>query len=419
MLSTGQKWLIGCGIGCAAVILVVVGLVTGAIVFVRGKFQPLQEASNSRREIVAALGAPDAYVPPADGVIARDRMEAFLAVREGLKEARTRLDSGFAGFDIGTIDQRQPSFGDVLRWLNGLSNVIVPIGEYVNRRNRILLDKRMNLGEYAYIYSIAYFSWLGHAPDEGPAVLEDARVRDRISQDNSALSPENVRGQYRRLMSRLLENQLAAADKAGQPAWREALKQEIARLGREPDAIAWQGKLPPRIEESLKPYRSRLEATFHAASNYFELLTTDEINRVNWGGPGAGVEAESRRETYPGPVEAPLPAPPGGGSGEGTGPGSVTYQVGSGVTAPVPIRQPAPPYTDEARKARVAGVVTVQCLVRKDGSVGELKVVRGLGYGLDESALNTIANQWRFSPGKSDGVPVDVRASIDVTFRLR
>jgi len=50
--------------------------------------------------------------------------------------------------------------------------------------------------------------------------------------------------------------------------------------------------------------------------------------------------------------------------------------------------------------------------------VDSFKVIRGLGYGLDESAINTIATKWRFKPGSLNGQPVDVQATIEVSFRL-
>jgi TonB family protein len=108
----------------------------------------------------------------------------------------------------------------------------------------------------------------------------------------------------------------------------------------------------------------------------------------------------------------------GGGSGGGIGSGVGPYVVGNGVTNPVALYQPLPHYTEEARKARAEGIVLIQAVVRKDGSVDSFKILRGLGYGLDESAINTIATKWRFKPGTKDGQPVDVWANIEVTFRL-
>ncbi len=94
------------------------------------------------------------------------------------------------------------------------------------------------------------------------------------------------------------------------------------------------------------------------------------------------------------------------------------YVAGKGVIAPIGLYQPVPAYTEEARDARVQGVVLIQAVVRKDGTVGDLKVLKGLGHGLDESAINTIAAKWRFKPGTLNGIPVDVLANIEVSFAL-
>ena len=60
------------------------------------------------------------------------------------------------------------------------------------------------------------------------------------------------------------------------------------------------------------------------------------------------------------------------------------------------------------------GAVLIQAIIRKDGTVDNFKVLRGLGHGLDESAIKTIASKWRFRPGTLNGVPVDVQANIEV-----
>jgi len=108
----------------------------------------------------------------------------------------------------------------------------------------------------------------------------------------------------------------------------------------------------------------------------------------------------------------------GGGSGGGIGSGVGPYVVGNGVKPPMALAKPRPAYTEEARRARAEGIVLLQAIVRKDGSVDSFKILRGLGYGLDESAIQTIATKWRFKPGTKNGMPVDVQAQIEVTFRL-
>lgn len=89
-----------------------------------------------------------------------------------------------------------------------------------------------------------------------------------------------------------------------------------------------------------------------------------------------------------------------------------------GIKNPVPRIQPVPAYTVEARKARIEGEVIIGGIIRKDGSIDSCTLIKGLGYGLDESAINTVAGQWRFDPATLDGRPVDVRVIINVSFRL-
>jgi periplasmic protein TonB len=108
----------------------------------------------------------------------------------------------------------------------------------------------------------------------------------------------------------------------------------------------------------------------------------------------------------------------GGGSGGGIGSGIGPYVSGNGVRNPVELFKPPPPYTEAARKARAEGIVVLQAIIRKDGTVDSFRVVRGLGYGLEESAISTIAAKWRFRPATFNGVPVDFQADIEVVFRL-
>ena len=91
----------------------------------------------------------------------------------------------------------------------------------------------------------------------------------------------------------------------------------------------------------------------------------------------------------------------------------------NGVSYPEPIRRPLPAYTEEARKARIEGVLIVSAIISKDGTAHSIKVAKSLGYGLDESAIDTISKSWLFKPATTqDGTPVDVQANIEVTFRL-
>jgi TonB family protein len=108
----------------------------------------------------------------------------------------------------------------------------------------------------------------------------------------------------------------------------------------------------------------------------------------------------------------------GDGIGTGVGNGEGPYVARNLDKQPVPVNKALPPYTEDARKARIEGIVVLQAIIRKDGTVDSFKVIKGLGHGLDDSAINTIASKWRFSPGTLKGVPVDVVANIEVRFRM-
>jgi TonB family protein len=79
--------------------------------------------------------------------------------------------------------------------------------------------------------------------------------------------------------------------------------------------------------------------------------------------------------------------------------------------------KPTPEYTDEARSARIEGTVSLEVEFTAAGDLRVLRVVRGLGHGLDEAAQRA-ALRMRFKPAQSDGRPVDSRATVHITFRL-
>jgi protein TonB len=108
---------------------------------------------------------------------------------------------------------------------------------------------------------------------------------------------------------------------------------------------------------------------------------------------------------------------PGVGPGSGGGFGGGAYRIGGGVSAPVPIFRPEPEYSEEARKAKWQGAVLLQLVVDENGVPQEIKVVRSLGLGLDQKAIEAV-QKWRFKPGLKDGKAVPVSANIEVNFRL-
>ncbi|HEX2330287.1 MAG TPA: energy transducer TonB [Candidatus Angelobacter sp.] len=110
----------------------------------------------------------------------------------------------------------------------------------------------------------------------------------------------------------------------------------------------------------------------------------------------------------------------GGGVGSGRGgPGIGTgiFHIGNGVSAPRPIFTPEPEYSDEARQAKFQGIVSMWAVIGSDGHPRSLRIVRSLGMGLDEKALEAVRS-WRFEPGMKDGHAVAVEMIVEVDFHL-
>ena len=104
-----------------------------------------------------------------------------------------------------------------------------------------------------------------------------------------------------------------------------------------------------------------------------------------------------------------------GRGGPGVGPG--IFHVGEGVSAPRPVYTPEPEFSEEARKAKYQGVVVLNIIVGTDGRVHNPRVVRSLGMGLDEKAIEGVKT-WKFDPSKKDGRAVAVEMNIEVAFNL-
>ena len=108
---------------------------------------------------------------------------------------------------------------------------------------------------------------------------------------------------------------------------------------------------------------------------------------------------------------------PGIGAGTGGGIGGGVYKVGGGISAPTAISAPDPDYTEEARRAKKQGTCVLWLIVDSAGRPRDIRVIRGLGFGLDEKALQAV-KQWKFQPALKDGRPVDVQISVQVEFHL-
>ncbi|MGA8937980.1 MAG: energy transducer TonB [Acidobacteriaceae bacterium] len=113
----------------------------------------------------------------------------------------------------------------------------------------------------------------------------------------------------------------------------------------------------------------------------------------------------------------------GSGSGSGIGPGSGgnigggPMHIGGGVSRPVVLYSVEPEFSEEARKAKFSGNVQVYLWVDPDGRPSHIRVVRGIGMGLDQKAVEAV-RQYKFRPAMKDGKPVTVDLYVDVNFQI-
>jgi len=90
---------------------------------------------------------------------------------------------------------------------------------------------------------------------------------------------------------------------------------------------------------------------------------------------------------------------------------------GDKTTEPVPIFRPDPPYTPEARRAKLQGTIRLLIIIGTDGKVLSARIQKGIDPGLDKNAVETVRT-WTFKPASRNGVAVPVRVLVEVTFRL-
>jgi periplasmic protein TonB len=107
----------------------------------------------------------------------------------------------------------------------------------------------------------------------------------------------------------------------------------------------------------------------------------------------------------------------GDGYGSGHGVGRSMRPGEGGVTQPRPIYDPEPEYSDEARRIKLQGSVSLWMVVGLDGRAHNIRVQRSLGMGLDQKAIDAV-NRWRFEPATLNGKPVAVEIAVEVNFRL-
>lgn len=189
------------------------------------------------------------------------------------------------------------------------------------------------------------------------------------------------------------------------------------------------GKLPEKIKDPITPPQvpvlDKPKLAIDSAINVQPDIKLPDAQMPNVGMPtSANVQLASNGQGGGAGMGTGNGNGLGSGNGNGFGPGSGgnagggLYRIGGGVSAPQAIFTPEAEFSDEARRAKYQGVCLISLIVDAQGNPQNPRVIRALGMGLDEKALEAV-RKYKFKPAMKDGrIPVPVMITIEVNFRL-
>lgn len=287
MAKKRSAWLWGCGLGCAAIVLAVSGLIGAGAVWLGRTTKNMESATSSLAALKERYGDPASFTPQADGTIPPERIEAFLSIREASAPAREAIAASLRAMPLSEQEARalkeKPTSEQVLSALSiarSAFGMLPAFGKFFQTRNQAMLDAGMGLGEYSYIYALAYFSWLGHSPDDGPGWEDSAEDGDRKVQVR--VGDVVVFPRVGRELRRILKNQMEALGEDAPEDWKRRLGEEIRVLDKNHRRFPWEDGLPEPTRVSLEPFRDRLEAAYNPVTNPFELGRNRKTGRWSY-----------------------------------------------------------------------------------------------------------------------------------------
>jgi hypothetical protein len=284
MSGSARNWLVGCGLGCGALLLVIAALAVGGFFAIRNVVEDFERTESSQQALAERFGPIDRFVPEPDGSIHAARIETFLAVRERTREAREEMETKLtllaeAQDRTGRMGARRAA-----RTVTAGLGLLPEVAAFLTRRNEALLEEGMGPGEYLYLYSVAYYSWLGHSPADGPPFRIVGRDGEngRRPTDEFEFRESRLDQALRRLNRHLGPMLRRQADgiplgstEAGDATWRRSLEDEIAAMNAEPDRLPWADGVPDPLRRSLDPYHERLDGSYSPMCNPLEMMLGD------------------------------------------------------------------------------------------------------------------------------------------------
>lgn len=192
--------------------------------------------------------------------------------------------------------------------------------------------------------------------------------------------------------------------------------------GNRTTTAAPRGQTPPRAEvhTMLPPLKITIpDPKLQVSSTLLDVPPPQIEQDFRYGDPAGTLQGLARGTGVTGigqgqsAANGPGTAPGAGSSSQG-GP---IYNLNEVSVPPVLLHKVDPEYTEQARLSRYNGIVLLRLVIDERGTPRDIHVLRSLGLGLDEKAVEAV-RQWRFRPGLKDGRAVAVNANIELNFRL-
>jgi len=281
-VAIGRKVRVGLGIGCGVILILAMILLGGSIWFAKNMGREFKVVQETEEALIGALGPVDQYVAPVGGLPPAERVEVFLAVRKSGHEWRIRLTEAVAVFEDSHREKEKGGLPQVVRMLRAGSELAPVYAGYWSQRNRMLLEQQMSLGEYIYIYCLAYYSVLGNAPQDGVGVsfspfhVSDEEAASEAEDDDSQVRVAR-KAAGRRINDQVLKMLQSVAfapesDEGPPTLGPEEVAAEIERMTLDPGRSPWADGAPAAMTDAFAPFRGRLVATYAPAANPVECM---------------------------------------------------------------------------------------------------------------------------------------------------
>lgn len=277
--TSTKKWLLGCGIGCGVVIVILVALGVGGFFFVKNIVEGFKDTEAIMSTLTEKYGRIKDYCPDPEGAIRAGRMEAFLEARDIMAPIREEIGESLSTISEARrgeeIEVKTPK--NVFKMLKLGFGIIPQIADFFKIRNQALLDIGMGMGEYYYIYIISYYSWLGNPVEDGPDFKLIYQEEEDYLDEEEMLEARRDRMLRRlhRMILPMLHNQYNKLIEGGSvkilDKWQDALAAEIEEMESDQYRLPWQDGLPDVIKASLQPFKEHLEASYSSMTNPLEV----------------------------------------------------------------------------------------------------------------------------------------------------